>query len=68
MRRRNVLLSAEKLRLQEELFRLRSFRKDNETRREHLLNKAKVLQARASKFKAKVRHLSQKRKGQSGHI
>ncbi len=51
----DVLFSAEKLRLQEELFRLRSHRKENESRREHLLNKARVLQARASKFKAKVR-------------
>jgi len=41
---RPVLFSAEKLRLQEELFRLRSHRKENESRREHLLNKAKVLQ------------------------
>lgn len=47
-------IQAEKLRLQEELFKLRSFRRDHEARKEHLLNKAKVLQNRASKFRAKV--------------
>ncbi len=46
--------SAEKLRLQEELFKLKSQRKDHESRKMHLLNKAKVLQSRATKFKTKV--------------
>ena len=46
--------SAEKLRLQEELFRLRSYRKDGEARKEHLLNRAKLLQARAASHKQKV--------------
>lgn len=47
-------LAAEKLKLQEELFRLRSHRKDGEAKKEHLLNRAKVLQARAASHKAKV--------------
>ena len=50
--------SAEKLRLQEELFRLRSYRKDGEARKEHLLNRAKLLQARASSHKEKVKYFS----------
>ena len=48
------LLSAEKLKLQEELFRLRSHRKDGEAKKEHLLNRAKILQSRAASHKAKV--------------
>ena len=45
---------AEKLRLQEDLFRLRSQRREAEVKRDHLVNKAKVLQARATRHKAKV--------------
>ena len=48
--------SAEKLRLQEELFRMRSHRKDGEARKEHLLNRAKILQARATSHKQKVNY------------
>ena len=48
-------ITAEKLRLQEELFRLKSIRKDSEAKKEHLLNRAKVLQARAMQHKAKVK-------------
>ena len=47
---------AEKLRLQEELFRMRSHRKDGEARKEHLLNRAKILQARAQSHKQKVNY------------
>ena len=49
------VFAAEKLRVQEDLFRLRAMRKEGEMRREHLLNKAKMLQARATKHKEKVR-------------
>ncbi|XP_059090636.1 uncharacterized protein LOC131886355 isoform X2 [Tigriopus californicus] len=45
---------AEKLRVQEDLFRTKAFRKEAEMRREHLLNRAKMLQARANKHKAKL--------------
>ena len=48
------LISAEKLRLQETLFRMRSIRKEAQIRREQLLSQAKVLQARATKYKEKV--------------
>ena len=48
------LSAAEKLRAQEDLFRLRAMRKEGEQRREHLLDKAKQLQERANKHKAKV--------------
>ena len=47
--------SAEKLRLQEQLFRMRSTRKESHIRRQQLLSQAKSLQARASKYKEKVR-------------
>ena len=50
----SLSFSAEKLRLQEELFRMRSHRKDGEARKEHLLNRAKILQARAQSHKQKV--------------
>jgi hypothetical protein len=46
--------AAEKIRVQEDLLRLRSMRREGETRREHLLNSAKLLQARANTHKAKV--------------
>ena len=47
--------AAERLRLQEQLFRMRSVRKESQMRREYLLSQAKVLQARATKYKEKVR-------------
>ena len=47
--------SAEKLRLQEQLFRMRSTRKESHLRRQQLLAQAKQLQARAAKYKEKVR-------------
>lgn len=53
MARRNG--KAEKLRLQEQLFRMRSTRKESHIRRQQLLSQAKSLQARASKYKEKVR-------------
>ena len=52
----SLSFSAEKLRLQEELFRMRSHRKDGEARKEHLLNRAKILQARAQSHKQKVKY------------
>ena len=52
----SLSFSAEKLRLQEELFRMRSHRKDGEARKEHLLNRAKILQARATSHKQKVNY------------
>ena len=52
----SLSFSAEKLRLQEELFRMRSHRKDGEARKEHLLNRAKILQARAQSHKQKVNY------------
>ena len=50
--------SAEKLRLQEQLFRMRSTRKESHLRRQKLLTQAKQLQARAAKYKEKVRVMS----------
>ena len=50
--------SAEKLRLQEQLFRMRSTRKESHLRRQKLLTQAKQLQARAAKYKEKVRLIS----------
>ncbi len=41
--------------MQEDLVRMRSLRREAELRRDFLLNKAKILQARANKHKAKVR-------------
>ncbi len=49
---------AEKLKVQEDLFRARSMRREGELRREYLLNKAKILQARATKHKARVSYYS----------
>jgi len=50
-----LLFLAEKDRLQAELQRLRNYRRDHETKKELMISKARVLQARAAKFKDKVR-------------
>lgn len=47
---------AEKDRLKDELYRLRNARRDFEARKELLINKAKLFQARAAKFKEKVKN------------
>jgi len=42
------------MKLQEELFRVRTQRREAEGRRENLVGRARVLQARANKHKSKV--------------
>ncbi|XP_023337885.1 uncharacterized protein LOC111708668 isoform X2 [Eurytemora carolleeae] len=45
---------ADKMKLQEELFRVRTQRREAEGRRENLVGRARVLQARANKHKSKL--------------
>ena len=52
-----MVVSADKLRLQEELFRIRTQRRETESRRENLVNRARMLQARAAQQKTKVASL-----------
>jgi len=61
---------AEKLRVQEDLFKARAMRREAEMQREQFLNKAKVLHGRATRYKAKVRkpHSSKKQLGLPGNL